>query len=124
MPRVSLSSRPNKGSDPISSVMGTEDLVVIPTLKELLFKALNEAYPNGQVTISDYQPGHSKLAARRLVHAHVGVRVAFTPEETPAYAIAGMLPATATDKDVTELMARLADDKRRAETSAIPAKVV
>ena len=91
-----------------------------PTLKELLFKAATVAYPEGTLTISDYSPGHPKLHARRLVHAHVGIRVGFETADGVTYGIAGMLPATASETDVTELIARLADNKRRAEVAATP----
>ena len=96
-------------------------------LKTKLFEALSEAFPEGEVTVKDYSPGHSKLAARRIVHAQVGVRVLFSiqqADKTIPYAIAGMLPATAGDNDIDELLARLADDKRRVEISLTPGRVI
>lgn len=86
-------------------------------------EAAMAAFPDGEVTVREYTPGHPKLAARRLVHPHVGVRILFTGEGGEKYAIAGMIPATSTDNDVAELMARLADDKRRTEVVMVPGRV-
>ena len=92
-------------------------------LKLKLFEALTDAFPDGEVSVKDYPPGHSKLAARRLVHAHIGVRVVCVSNQDGKaipYAIAGMIPATAEQKDIEELLARLADDKRRVEITMKP----
>lgn len=93
------------------------------SLKLKLFEALEEAFPEGEVTVRDYRPGDPKLAARRLVHAHVGARVLFTSENQEKYAVAAMIPAAADEKEIDELVARLEDDKRRTEIVLTPGRV-
>jgi hypothetical protein len=93
-------------------------------LKVKLFEALQETFPEGEVTVKEYSPGHPKLAARRIIHAQLGARVLFPAEGLKtSYAVAGMLPATAVQNDIDELVARLADDKRRVEISLEPGRV-
>lgn len=91
-----------------------------------LFEALQKAFPDGEVTVKDYSPGHPKLAARRLIHPHVGARVLFSATiggEQRLYAVAGMVAATGNENDIDELVARLADDKRRSEITIEPGRV-
>lgn len=95
-------------------------------LKLKLFEALSEAFPEGEVTVKDYRPGDPKLAARRLIHAQIGARVLFSAivaEKNMPYAVAGMIPASADEKEIPELVARLEDDKRRTEITLTPGRV-
>ena len=92
------------------------------SLKLALFEALEKAFPDGEVTVKEYSPGSSKLAARRLIHPHIGARVLFNTAEGQ-YAIAGMIPAKGEQNDIDELVARLADDKRRTEIILTPGRV-
>lgn len=92
-------------------------------LKLKLFEALSAEFPDGEVTVKDYSPGHPKLAARRLVHAHIGARVLFTSDKNEQYAVAAMIPANSDDKEIADVVARLADDKRRTEIALTPGRV-
>lgn len=94
-------------------------------LKLKLFEALEAVFPDGEVTVKDYAPGHQKLAARRLVHAHVGCRVLFSMlvgDKEEKYAVAGMISAAAKDEEIPEFIARLQDDKRRTEIAMTPGR--
>jgi hypothetical protein len=93
-----------------------------PALKLKLFEALSEAFPDGEVTVKDYSPGHPKLAARRIIHAQVGARILFKDENQESYAVAAMIPATSSDNEIAELIARMADDKRRTEVTMTPGR--
>ena len=92
-----------------------------PAIKLQIFERATEAFPDGRVAVMDYAPGHAKLANRDKVHPHVGVRVAVTdPKSLKEYAVAGMVPATADEKALDDLIAHLLDDQRKVITVLNP----
>ena len=85
-----------------------------PAIKLQLFEKATEAFENGNVSVMDYAPGHPKLANRDKVHPHLGIRITFTEDKSKKeYAIAGMVPLTADDKALDDLIAHLKDDQRK-----------
>lgn len=81
-----------------------------------VFRAARAAFPDGQVSIRQYNSDHPKLALRHIDEDQLGVRVTFD-----GYAIAGMVAVGADEKAVADLVKRLKQDRRKFADSTKPA---
>jgi hypothetical protein len=94
-----------------------------PSLKATLFEKVSEAFPGKQVTITEYDLGHTKLQNRGITVPQIGVKVQFNTLKGN-FAIASMIPETAGDADVTQLIGRLKADAIKHEAKLTPSAVV
>lgn len=94
-----------------------------PSLKATLFDKVSEAFPGKQVTITEYDLGHTKLQNRGITVPHIGVKVQFSTVRGD-FAIASMIPENADNAAIEQLLGRLKADAIKHEAKLTPQQVI
>jgi hypothetical protein len=87
--------------------------------KTTIYQRVSDAFPGKAISVVEYELGHSKLANRGIIVPHIGVKVQITTAKGN-FAVAAMVPETASDADITQLVGRLKADVLKHEDILTP----
>lgn len=92
-------------------------------IKTLLLQKVSDTFPNSTVSVVNYELGHPKLQNRGITVPQIGVKVQFTTPKG-SFGVAGMIPETADEAAVDQLLGRFKADAIKYEDALTPRAAV